>query len=150
MLSYIVRWAEIYVGSKRTWRHMPLWMFAFVGWTGRVYSSAWRLGRRFPDVERAVSRLAPRPWLAIHGGRDASIGPEIARELFRRAGDPKELWVVPEAKHNRCREADPDAYRLRLEAFFRRYAPRRLPSSSEARDTAPTRSRRTAAVGVAD
>ena len=32
MLAYILRWAEIYVGSKTVWRRMPIWMFAFVGW----------------------------------------------------------------------------------------------------------------------
>src|SRR5262249_40972266 len=80
---------------------------------------------RFPDVERAAASLAPRPWLAIHGARDAYIGPEIARTLFAEAGEPKELWVVPDAKHNRCREVAPDEYAARLGAFLARFAPRR-------------------------
>ena len=52
-----------------------------------------------------LARLAPRPWLMIHGEKDAYISPTIARELFVRAGEPKELWIVPNAKHNRCRDS---------------------------------------------
>ena len=69
---------------------------------------------RYPDIERAVARLAPRPWLMIHGAKDTYIGPEIARRLFARAGDPKEFWLVPGAKHNRCREVEPEAYAERI------------------------------------
>ena len=67
----------------------------------------------------------------IHGAKDAYIGPEIARTLFNEAAEPKELWIVPEAKHNRCREMSPDAYAARLEWFFRQYAPRGLAGDSE-------------------
>lgn len=123
MLAYILRWAEIYVGSVRVWRHMPRWMFAFAGWTGRV-SSQWRSGRRYPNLERAASRIGPRPWLLIHGERDVYIGPDIALGLFAHARGPKESWIVPGAKHNRCCEADPAEYRERLVAFFREWAPR--------------------------
>ena len=134
MLSYILRWAEIYVGSKSLWHSMPLWIFKFAGWAGRMRSQ-WRLGRRFPDVERAVAKLSPRPLMMIHGERDAYIGTDIARDLFNRAGEPKQLWLVPGAKHNRCREVDPDGYREHVNAFFRRFAPRGLSARSESSDT---------------
>jgi pimeloyl-ACP methyl ester carboxylesterase len=124
MLAYILRWAEIYVGSPFLWRRMPLWMFAYVGWTGRIKSQR-KLRCRFPDVERAVARLAPRPWLMIHGGKDAYIGPEIAHLLFAEAREPKEMWIVPGAKHNRCREIQPDRYAERIASFLERVAPRR-------------------------
>lgn len=124
MLAYILRWAEIYVGSPRLWKRMPLWVFAYVGWTGRMKSQR-NLRCHFPDVERAVARLAPRPWLMIHGGKDAYIGPEIARLLFAEAREPKEMWIVPGAKHNRCREVQPEAYAERITAFLGRVAPRR-------------------------
>ncbi|HEX8200239.1 MAG TPA: alpha/beta fold hydrolase, partial [Isosphaeraceae bacterium] len=124
MRAYIRRWAEIYIVSRTMLRLLPQWVFTLVGWAGRMRSS-WRLRRRFPDIERAVARLAPRPWLMIHGEKDAYIGPEIARALFACAREPKELWIVPGAKHNRCREVEPVAYRERVSAFFRRYSPRR-------------------------
>jgi hypothetical protein len=51
--------------------------------------------------------------------------PDIARALFARAAEPKELWIVPKAKHNRCREVAPEQYLERVSAFLRKYAPRR-------------------------
>jgi pimeloyl-ACP methyl ester carboxylesterase len=133
MLAYILRWAEIYVGSHHFWRFMPTWVYAVVGWMGRI-GSQWRLGRRYPNMERAVARLSPRPWFMIHGEKDAYIGPEIAQKLFDRAKNPKESWIVPGAKHNRCRELEPDVYRLRLVDFFRRYAPRRPADNTQRLD----------------
>jgi hypothetical protein len=35
------------------------------------------------------------------------------------------MWLVPDAKHNRCREREPEAYAGRLLDFVDRYAPRR-------------------------
>lgn len=131
VLAYIRRWAEIYVVSETFRRLMPRWVYEFVAWAGRM-RSAWRLRRRFPNIERAASRLAPRPWLMIHGEKDAYIGPEIARALFAHAREPKELWIVPGAKHNRCREVEPESYRERVTAFFRRSSPRRLASGEPA------------------
>ena len=61
----------------------------------------------------------------IHGQRDTYIGPEIARALFNHGKSPKELWLVAEAKHNRCREADPDNYAARVVGFMEQFAPRR-------------------------
>jgi hypothetical protein len=124
MTAYIVRWAEIYVTNRLFLRMIPHWVFTFVGAVGRRRSER-RLHCRFPDIETAVARLAPRPWLQIHGERDAYIGPAIALALFKQARQPKEMWLVPGAKHNRCRECEPEAYATRLQDFLARYAPRR-------------------------
>ena len=124
MLAYILRWAEIYVGTGPLWRAMPEALFRFLGWVA-LKGSQRRLGRRFPDVERATAKIGPRPLLMIHGAKDNYIGPAIARELFGHAAQPKEFWLVPGAKHNRGREVDPEGYRNHVENFFRRYAPRR-------------------------
>jgi pimeloyl-ACP methyl ester carboxylesterase len=137
MLAYILRWAEIYVANPVLWKMMPLWVFRFVAWSGRMYSAK-RLRCRFPDVEHAVGRLAPRPWLMIHGQKDAYIVPSIARALFAEARKgPKEQWFVPGAKHNRCRDVEPVAYAERVAGFLGRVAPRRettgYPSSASDR-----------------
>jgi pimeloyl-ACP methyl ester carboxylesterase len=133
MVPYIVRWAEIYVPSALIRRTIPEWVYGLLAWTGRRWTER-SLNCRFPSAEAAVARLAPRPWLMIHGQRDTYIGPEIARTLFEYGKDPKvfeygkdpkELWLVPEAKHNRCRQTEPDAYATRLVGFLDRFAPRR-------------------------
>ena len=124
MESYVTRWAEIYVSNPHFWKLMPKGVFHFICWAGRVRTQR-KLGCHYPDVETAVKRMAPRPWLAIHGQKDAYIGVSIAQTLFAYAGEPKELWVVPTAKHNRCREKEPAAYAERVAGFFNRFAPRR-------------------------
>ncbi len=124
MTAYILRWAEIYVRSRLFLAVVPLWIYSFLGWVSRLRSQR-RLNCRFADIETAVRRLSPRPWLLIHGERDAYIGPEIARSLFTLAREPKEMWLVPDAKHNRCRECEPEAYAARVIKFLGHYAPRR-------------------------
>jgi len=123
MVAYITRWSEIYVDSRTIWARMPHCVIDFLAWAARKRSQS-RLKCRFPSVERATARLAPRPLFMIHGEKDAYIGPKIAQTLFDRAGDPKELWIVPKAKHNRCREIEGAAYLDRIGSFFLRNAPR--------------------------
>jgi pimeloyl-ACP methyl ester carboxylesterase len=136
MLAYILRWAEIYVGSRTIWRNMPLAAFQFVAWSARKRVQS-KLKCRFPDVERATARLAPRPLFMVHGEKDSYIGPDIARTLFEMAGDPKELWVVPKAKHNRCREMAGVEYTDRIAMFFLANAPRVSKSSRPAASPRP-------------
>jgi pimeloyl-ACP methyl ester carboxylesterase len=123
MLAYIRRWAEIYVSAQTVWARMPTCVFEFLGWTARKRSQI-RLNCRFPNVEKATERLSPRPLLMIHGQKDAYIGPKIAEALYDHAGDPKELWLVPKAKHNRCREIEGPVYLERVSSFFLKSAPR--------------------------
>jgi alpha-beta hydrolase superfamily lysophospholipase len=124
MIAFSRRWAELFVKSPFFRGLIPGWLFSLLARFGRLRAER-RLNCRFPDVERAVARLAPRPWLAIHGRRDTYVSPEVVRGLFRRANEPKELWLVPDAKHNRCREREPESYAARLLDFLDRYAPRR-------------------------
>jgi pimeloyl-ACP methyl ester carboxylesterase len=145
MTAYIIRWSEIYVRSRLFLAMMPMWIYHFLAWVCRR-RSARMLNCRFPDVERGARRIAPRPLLMIHGERDTYIGPEIARNLFDQAREPKEMWLVPDAKHNRCRECQPAAYRERIGAFLARYAPRRttLPEAAAPRVAAEARPARAA------
>jgi pimeloyl-ACP methyl ester carboxylesterase len=133
MTAYILRWAEIYVGSKFLLAIVPTRVYSFLGWVSRLRSQR-RLNCRFADIESAVRRLSPRPWLLIHGERDTYIGAEIAHELFAKARGPKEMWVVPNAKHNRCRESEPDDYMARVVQFLGHFAPRRPVEALEVLD----------------
>lgn len=134
MLSYILRWAEIYVRSHHFWKCMPTFIFSFAAWAGRITTERQR-GRSYPKLERAARHLGPRPWLLIHGEKDVYISPQIALGLFAHADEPKESWIVPQAKHNRCREIDPNTYRDRLVEFFTRFAPRQAPPSPPRADS---------------
>jgi pimeloyl-ACP methyl ester carboxylesterase len=82
----------------------------------------WRLGRergcRFSALEPVMARLSPRPLLMIHGENDGYIKAEMARSLFSRAREPKELWMVEGAGHNQALHVAGDEYTSRVVAFF--------------------------------
>jgi len=45
-------------------------------------------------------RVAPRPLLLIHGEQDRRLSPECSRYVYRLAGEPKELIILPGARHS--------------------------------------------------
>ncbi|MBI5200843.1 MAG: alpha/beta fold hydrolase [Elusimicrobia bacterium] len=85
----------------------------------------WRLGE---DPERYspiynVDQIAPRPLLFIAGRDDILMPLPDVEELHRRAGEPKELWVVDHARHGKCEKTAGSAYHQKLEQFFERNIP---------------------------
>jgi fermentation-respiration switch protein FrsA (DUF1100 family) len=84
--------------------------------------AGWQVrARRALDPIDVVQRIAPRPLLIIHGEADALIPVENAYALYHRAGQPKELWVVPGVEHARVAESDLRAYADRVRTFFERW-----------------------------
>ncbi len=68
----------------------------------------------------AVTRIAPRPILIIHGLADQEVPYENSERMYAAAGEPKSLWLVPEAKHGMNKwEIARDEYERRVIAFFR-------------------------------
>jgi len=88
-----------------------------------VWLAGLRLGLRLAEADpvRWVDKIAPRALFIIHGGCDPYVSVEEARELYRRAGEPKELWIVPEAPHRQVDVHRPEEYRQRLLGFFDRW-----------------------------
>ncbi len=82
-----------------------------------------RAGYRFRQVEpiRDIGRLAPRPILIIHGGKDSMVDPHDATLLYRAANEPKELWLLPEADHCGAYFVDRRAYTAKVINFFDLY-----------------------------
>jgi dipeptidyl aminopeptidase/acylaminoacyl peptidase len=80
----------------------------------------WRTGARLEEMRPVdvVARLAPRPLLLIHGGRDASVGVANARRLYAAAGEPRELWVVESAVHVGAYFEDRARYVDKVTRFF--------------------------------
>jgi uncharacterized protein len=65
-----------------------------------------------------VSRISPRPLLIMHGALDPLIPVENARGLYAAAGEPKELYILPEAYHDDLLESGGQAYIYKLVGFF--------------------------------
>ncbi|MDI6856873.1 MAG: prolyl oligopeptidase family serine peptidase [Dehalococcoidia bacterium] len=65
-----------------------------------------------PDVSAVVTlstqtagtapapRVAPRPLLLVHGELDRRLPPACSEYVYERAGEPKELVILPGAKHS--------------------------------------------------
>jgi pimeloyl-ACP methyl ester carboxylesterase len=117
MVPYMRKWIGIY--SHRYWlqRILPDWYYGLLARAGlrRIRRET---GCRFPDLEPAMRKLAPRPILMIHGGADTYIKPEMGRALYDRARQPKEFWLVDGAKHNQAIQVAGDEYRRRVLDFF--------------------------------
>ncbi len=82
--------------------------------------TGWRLGKNLFEADpiRWIDRVAPRPILLIYGERDP-FAPRVEVELlYRRAGEPKDIWRVPDAVHREIQTLRPDEYRQRLTRFF--------------------------------
>ena len=70
------------------------------------------------DTEAVIAQISPVPIMIIHGGADDKIGPNIGRQLFEAAAEPKELVWIEEAGHVNFEEVQPEVYNEALINFF--------------------------------
>jgi pimeloyl-ACP methyl ester carboxylesterase len=117
LVPYMRQWFRIYDDKYALQGLMPSWYYGLVGLKGLRQIEHER-HCRFPHLERALPRLAPRPLLMIHGAGDTYIKPDMARRLFERARGPKEYWLVEGAKHNQALQVVGEEYRRRVLEFF--------------------------------
>ncbi len=76
-------------------------------------------GFRAEDVspEKAVA-ARPFPVLLICGLRDHNIPARHTRAIFQAASGPKEMWLVPRAKHTEALGTAPQEFERRVVEFF--------------------------------
>jgi fermentation-respiration switch protein FrsA (DUF1100 family) len=74
--------------------------------------------------QAAVHAVSPIPLLLIHGERDGLVPLHHSQRLFERAGEPKDLWVVPDAGH--IQSLKQASVRSRLTDFLQRHSAERL------------------------
>jgi pimeloyl-ACP methyl ester carboxylesterase len=117
-VPFMRQWFRIY-NTKFPLETVP---DAYLFWVCRVSMRQIEQARRcrFASVERAVGALGNRALLMIHGERDLYIKPSAARALYGQAAGPRELWMVPGAKHNQALQVAEAEYRGRVLAFFDR------------------------------
>jgi fermentation-respiration switch protein FrsA (DUF1100 family) len=65
-----------------------------------------------------IANISPVPLLIIHGGADDKIGPEVGRQLYEAAAEPKELLWFDEAGHVWFEDYYPEEYQAALLDFF--------------------------------
>jgi pimeloyl-ACP methyl ester carboxylesterase len=120
LVPYMRHWFRIYNNQYFLQGLVPSWYYGLIGLAGLRQIERERRCR-FPHLERVLPRLAPRPWLMIHGEADTYIKPEMALALFEKARQPKEFWLVEGAKHNQALQVAGEEYRRRVLAFFEQH-----------------------------
>jgi dipeptidyl aminopeptidase/acylaminoacyl peptidase len=117
LVPYMKQWFRIYNSHYAIQGLIPLWFYGLIGLVGMRKIEHERRSR-FPHLERYLPRLAPRPLLMIHGLDDTYIKAEMTGRLFEIAREPKELWMVENAKHNQALQVAGEEYRQRVLRFF--------------------------------
>ncbi len=99
-------------------RGLPGWLAPLV-----VRFAGWRVGARLPEADpiEHVRAIAPRALLLIHGGADPYVSTADVQALYEAAGQPKELWIVPEAGHRQVERHRREEYWQRVLGFFDRW-----------------------------
>lgn len=67
------------------------------------------------------------PIFILHGTADDRISSSYSEQVFQRANEPKELWLIPGASHNNIAEVGGEEYYRRILGFFERYLPTARP-----------------------
>lgn len=117
LLYFTNRWGRLYF-PEWLLRLLPKWHVQISLWLIRR-TSEFRRGFKYANVERALSLLGRKQVFMISGERDSYVYPEVTRSLHARTGqDDSTVWIVPDAKHNMSRQADPVEYDRRLVEFF--------------------------------
>jgi hypothetical protein len=91
--------------------------------TWLTYAAAGALSRVAPppSLEEMTPLIAPRPLLLIYAAGSHQAGEAQLNPIyFEAAGEPKELWVIPDAGHTEGLAAHPDEYEARVIGFFDR------------------------------
>lgn len=86
-----------------------------------VHESEHQLGFHFDDVspEESVSERK-FPVMLISGLSDHNVPKRHAEAIYRAATGPKELWLVPKARHQKAMQTAPQEFQTRVLRFFSR------------------------------
>jgi len=96
--------------------HLPSFPFAPV----TIWIADERAGIDVDSVRPmdVIARISPRPVFIIHGLDDFTVPVENSKQNFARAREPKQLWLVPGAKHGKAHSVAKAEYERRVTAFF--------------------------------
>jgi dipeptidyl aminopeptidase/acylaminoacyl peptidase len=64
----------------------------------------------------AIDRISPRPLLLIYG--ELEVGETHPQEQLAQAGEPKDLWIVPGARHGGYLDVAAEEWERRVVTFF--------------------------------
>lgn len=94
---------------------------------GVVWITERRLGLRLNQINcsKDIALLTPAPVLLLTGTEDPHATPDEVRQLYECCREPRELWLVQNAKHKDVFEVGGSAYQERVLDFLARRMSRR-------------------------
>jgi uncharacterized protein len=111
-------------GAFGTVWEITKWQYGRFGWLSELPAlwADWHFGMDVWSLQPAavIGRISPRALLVVAGGADGVTPLAMSERLFEAAGEPKEIYVVPDAGHGESFEHVPDEYAARITAFFDR------------------------------
>jgi fermentation-respiration switch protein FrsA (DUF1100 family) len=119
VVPYMRYWYSIYNSQYSLHGLLNAWYYGRIALISMRNNGRAR-GVEYVHVENAIRRFR-RPLLMIHGGADTYIKADMARDLYSYARQPKELWIVPDAKHNQAPVVAAEEYRRRVVGFFEKH-----------------------------
>jgi len=87
-------------------------------WLARTL--AWLLISDGYDPIDVVAKISPRPLFVIASAEDHTCFPELSQELYERAAEPKEFWLVPGADHTMALDIAASEAERRIVQCFQR------------------------------
>ena len=132
---FMKRWAYIFAKVRFVYENHHPAFWKFLRWC-MMHFARREFRCTFPSVRKALQRMAPRPMLFIHGEKDSYLPVEQTQMLYALAGQPKNMWIAPGARHNQAVLMHPETYARLTTGFFDRYLARITPSSEPTSETA--------------
>jgi len=120
LIEGMKRWISVYAILTPVHPWVPDWFF---NWLCRVSMRRAEEQHqcRFVAIEEYIGKLSPKPLYMIHGEKDSYVSVAHVQRIFNKAKSPKELWVVPSARHNEgVRVAGPE-YEEKVTTFLRQH-----------------------------
>jgi len=78
----------------------PLWLGRAMGWYGyRLLAAHHGFSPRLGHPANEIAKISPRPIFIIHAQEDRLTRIENAHILYKKASQPKELWIQPGIGH---------------------------------------------------
>lgn len=111
---------QIWTTNKPTL--MPTSIYDLMMRTSEVRKDFTRNQVRPVDV---IDRISPRPILILHGMKDQRITEEQVKQLFARAAEPKQLWLLDGLSHAQVRSIGIDGNIQEIISFLEQgFSPR--------------------------
>ena len=114
---YMKRFARIFAKIRIVAENHPPAFWRFLRWL-LLRECRRRFKCSFPSVRKAAIRIGKKPIFLVHGEKDSYIPVRQSQILYDILAGPKNLWIVPDARHNHSIMVRTKEYGDRVVRFF--------------------------------